>query len=165
MIKHISYRVEFQGRGAAHIHGTLWLDIKEIEKSAMFKEKNRGGGNLSEAFRKLRDNVELSREEKNAIVTITDLFITCSLSPNTVHEDVEKGKKIVDIVKAVNCHHCTNPCEKYGDTCKYGFPKFPLKSTVVIDKNETFIEKDKEQDEEKKEKLYETSLRCRRYSE
>ena len=29
-IKHISYRVEFQGRGAAHIHGTLWLDIKKI---------------------------------------------------------------------------------------------------------------------------------------
>ena len=32
-VKHISYRVEFQGRGAAHIHGTLWLDIKEIENS------------------------------------------------------------------------------------------------------------------------------------
>ena len=29
-IKHLSYRVEFQGRGAAHIHGTIWLDIKEI---------------------------------------------------------------------------------------------------------------------------------------
>ena len=27
-IKYISYRVEFQGRGAAHIHGTLWLNIK-----------------------------------------------------------------------------------------------------------------------------------------
>ena len=24
--KYISYRVEIQGRGAAHIHGTLWLD-------------------------------------------------------------------------------------------------------------------------------------------
>ena len=32
-IKYISYRVEFQGRGAAHIHGTLWLDLKEIEKN------------------------------------------------------------------------------------------------------------------------------------
>ena len=38
-IKHISYRVEFQGRGAAHIHGTLWLDLKEIEKSKEFKDE------------------------------------------------------------------------------------------------------------------------------
>ena len=30
-IKNMSYRLEFQGRGAAHIHGTLWLDIKDIE--------------------------------------------------------------------------------------------------------------------------------------
>merc|ERR1711888_467551 len=32
-VKHISYRVEFQGRGAAHVHGTLWLDINEIQES------------------------------------------------------------------------------------------------------------------------------------
>ena len=51
-VKHLSYRVEFQGRGAAHIHGTLWLDIKEIEKSAKFKEVNTRGGSLSEAFKK-----------------------------------------------------------------------------------------------------------------
>ena len=38
-IKYISYRVEFQGRGAAHIHGTLWLDLKNIEKSAPFLKK------------------------------------------------------------------------------------------------------------------------------
>ena len=36
-IKYISYRVEFQGRGAAHIHGTLWLDMKEIEKLPIFQ--------------------------------------------------------------------------------------------------------------------------------
>ena len=29
-IRHIAYRVEFQGRGAGHIHGVLWLDMKEI---------------------------------------------------------------------------------------------------------------------------------------
>ena len=69
MIKHISYRVEFQGRGAAHIHGTLWLNIKEIEKSAKFKERYDGGGNLSDAFRKFRDEEELSEEEKNAFAT------------------------------------------------------------------------------------------------
>ena len=38
-VKHISYRVEFQGRGAAHIHGTLWLNLKKIERLPQF-EKN-----------------------------------------------------------------------------------------------------------------------------
>ena len=38
-IKYISYRVEFQGRSAAHIHGTLGLDLKNIEKSAPFLKK------------------------------------------------------------------------------------------------------------------------------
>jgi hypothetical protein len=137
-IKHISYRVEFQGRGAAHIHGTLWLDIKEIEKSPPFKEnlQEKRDGNLSEAFRKLRDDIKLNEAEKDAIAKLTDMFITCSLNPDTVHEDPDVGKRIIDIVGHVNCHNCTNPCERYGDKCRYGFPKFPLKETLVVDKNE-----------------------------
>jgi hypothetical protein len=134
-VKHISYRVEFQGRGAAHIHGTLWLDMKEIEKSQTFKEEGQGA-NLSEAFKKFRIDEKLSEGEKTAISKFTDMFVTCSLNPDTVHEDEEIGRKIVEIVKQVNCHNCTNPCEKYGDKCKYGFPKYPLKTTLVIDKNE-----------------------------
>ena len=31
-IKNISYRIEFQGRDAAHAHGTLWLDTRKIEE-------------------------------------------------------------------------------------------------------------------------------------
>ena len=38
-VKYISYRVEFQGRGAAHIHGTLLVDIKEIERSPIFQDE------------------------------------------------------------------------------------------------------------------------------
>ena len=53
-IKNISYRVEFQGRGAAHIHGTLWLDLKEIKQSLPFSEE--GICHLSETFRKFRDD-------------------------------------------------------------------------------------------------------------
>ena len=63
-IKYISYRVEFQGRGAAHIHGTLWLDLKEIEKLPKFQAK---AGTLEDAFRKLRDDQKLSNAEKDAI--------------------------------------------------------------------------------------------------
>ena len=137
-IKNMSYRVEFQGRGAAHIHGTLWLDIKEIENSPPFNERPAQKRNeiLSNGFQKLRDDLKLSEEEKCAIAKLTDMFITCSLNPETVHKDKEIGKQIITIVKQVNCHRCTNPCKRYGDKCKYGFPKFPLKETLVVDKHE-----------------------------
>ena len=99
-----------------------------------------GNGSLSEAFQKFRDEIELTAEEKGAIETFTDMFVSCSLNPDTIHENKEVGHKIIDIIKAVNNHNCTNPCEKYGDKCKYGFPRYPLKRTLVIDKNETFNE-------------------------
>ena len=43
-------------------------------------------------------------------------------------------------MKEVNCHNCTNPCKNYGDACKYGFPKYPLKETLVVDKNDVTSE-------------------------
>ena len=136
-VKHISYRVEFQGRGAAHIHGTLWLDIKEIEKLKPFQEGNCRDGTLSDAFQKLRNDVKLNEAEKEAIVKLTDMFISCSLNPDTIHEDKDIGKKIIEIIQEVNCHNCTNPCKNYGDSCKYNFPRYPLKSTLFIDKHES----------------------------
>ena len=54
----------------------------------------------------------------------------------TVHKDKKIGKQIISIIKQVNCHRCTNPCKRYGDKCKYGFPRYPLKETLVIDKKE-----------------------------
>ena len=144
-VKFISYRIEFQGRGAAHIHGTLWLDLKKIEKSAPFLKKmaeqgiENGMSILSEAFCKFRDNSKLNETEKYAIAIFTDMFITCSLNPNTVGKafDMEKfGNRIVKIAMTVNCHHHTKSCKKYQDKCCYGFPRFPLKKTLVIDKNE-----------------------------
>ena len=30
-VKHYTYKVEFQDRGAGHIHGTLWLGLKKID--------------------------------------------------------------------------------------------------------------------------------------
>ena len=149
-IKHISYRVEFQGRGAAHIHGTIWLDIKEIEKLPQFQEGNCRTGTLTEAFKKLRDDIKLTEAEKEAIVRLTDMFVSCSLNPDTIHEDKEIGKKIVRIIQEVNCHNCTGPCQKYGDKCKYGFPKYPLKETLVIDKNELLSEDDAPDEKDKK---------------
>ena len=142
-IKYISYRVEFQGRGAAHIHGTLWLNLRKIGELPHFKQLNvkEETRHLSEAFQKLRDDLKLNNAEKDAIVLLTDLFITCSLNPAIVTPEV------VEIALKVNCHCCTRKCES---TCKYGFPRFPLKETLVIDKHEfdDAIEKEQILDEE-----------------
>ena len=96
---------------------------------------------LSEAFQKLRDDLKLNNAEKDAIVLLTDLFITCSLNPAIVTPEV------VEIALKVNCHRCTRKCES---KCKYGFPRFPLKETLVIDKHEfdDAIEKEQILDEE-----------------
>ena len=155
-IKNMSYRVEFQGRGAAHIHGTLWLDMKEIENSSSFKQdfSEEGSGLLTSAFTKFRDDEKLTEEEKKAIAKLTDMFATCSLNSDTVHEDREVGERIVALVKEVNCHNCTRPCRRCGDKCKYGFPKFSLKETLVVDKNEFLRNADEmEQELEKKKKI------------
>ena len=65
-IEDISYRIEFQGRGAAHIHGTLWLDIEKIEE-IIINEDLTGTlkpGCLTNAFIKLRQDSKLSNLEK-----------------------------------------------------------------------------------------------------
>ena len=121
-VKYITYRIEFQARGAAHAHGTLWLDLKTIEGQDQFDSKI-----LSDAFHKLRHNERLTEDDKDAIAKLTDIFITCSTNPSLVTQET------VDIVKEVNCHCCTSKC---ASACKYGFPRFPLKDTIMIDKNE-----------------------------
>ena len=121
-VKYISYRIEFQARGAAHAHGTLWLDLKTIGSHDQFNSKI-----LTEAFQKITHNERLTEDEKEAIVMLTDMFITWSTNPALVTQET------VDIVKDVNCHCCTQKC---STTCKYGFPRYPLKETLLIDKNE-----------------------------
>ena len=108
-IKQISYRVEFQGRGAAHIHGTLWLDIKKIKVLIMNKDNSKTvkPGDLSNAFMNLRHDIKLKNAEKVAIQRFTDTFISCSLNLKTVHKDPEKGQKIVQTIKEANMHYCT----------------------------------------------------------
>ena len=39
-VKYFSYRVEFQLRGAAHIHGTIWVDFEKYFEIEIEKESN-----------------------------------------------------------------------------------------------------------------------------
>ena len=71
-VKYYTYKVEFQDRGAGHIHGTLWLGIDDIENlvkdgqsdqlRSMTQEEKKDPNNigwmqgLKSAFKKLRNN-------------------------------------------------------------------------------------------------------------
>ena len=39
-VKYYSYRVEFQLRGAAHIHGTMWVNFEKYFQREIEKESN-----------------------------------------------------------------------------------------------------------------------------
>ena len=34
-----SYKTEFQNRGAAHVHGVLWVNMRKLEKKPEFMEE------------------------------------------------------------------------------------------------------------------------------
>merc|ERR1711983_255410 len=91
------YRVEFQLRGAGHIHGVLWLDLPELEKS----KKEYAG--LQSIMAKLRNSCSLNQKERETLAHFVDDFVSCSLK----EESLEKT------VRAVQEHgHCGKPEDK-----------------------------------------------------
>ena len=131
-----SYRVEFQQRGAGHIHGTLWIQLKNLEKMVrnssgrLVKESDasraaRPFQGISVAFEKLRTNKDLTEYELNALVNFIDEFTTVSLHQNSV------GKDVVKIASEVNVHNHTKTCNKYNNACRFNYPRFPTDKTII----------------------------------
>ena len=136
-VRHISYRVEFQGRGAGHIHGVLWLDMKEL------KVKGAPNEVLREAFEKLRHSQELEEEEARSIEKFTDAFVTCTRCVNVATpEAVQKAEEF-------NWHGHSSSCQKDGPPgqCRWHFPRYPLAKTTFVDAN-----REKHEDEAKMDK-------------
>ena len=71
-IKYNSYKVEFALRGAAHIHGVLWMDWKNLQG---FDSKDIEA--IEAVFKKIRDDecIDIEEEEKY-IRMLADAFIT-----------------------------------------------------------------------------------------
>ena len=72
-VKNFNYKVEFALRGAAHIHGVLWLDWKTMPMEKDEKES------LMAAFKKIRDEENLDDDDKFHLAEYAEKFITCSL--------------------------------------------------------------------------------------
>ena len=106
-IHKFSWKTEFQGRGAGHIHGTLWCNLRKIELHG----KNMDGSdnnseNLEAAFIALREKNELSCEAEKSLIKFADKFTSCTLNSDKAMEHLDakenvetQGKKIIEIVK------------------------------------------------------------------
>ena len=53
-------------------------------------------------------------------------FITVSTKKNVV------GAKIAKTVKEVNQHKHSKTCAKYGNTCRFNYPKPPAPHTIIV---------------------------------
>ena len=141
--KFYHYRVEFQKRGAGHIHGVLWLDLKEIEKSREEEEKkeNRLTG-LKSAMDKLTNSEPLSLEDKNVLTKFVDTFVTCSLKDKDLEEtvrEVQKHSHRGNVEKRTGCY-------MKGPTCRFNYPRLPSERTIIA----IPLNKDDEEYESKK---------------
>ena len=117
-VKYYQYKVEFQNRGALHIHGVIWSDIKKIERLP-------GMQGIAAAFSKLRIGEDLSKKEREALKSFVDMFITVSTHKSIVGEDV------ANIALEVQRHRCTACCRKYTDECRFHYPKLPSPETII----------------------------------
>ena len=110
--------------GAGHYHGTLWVDLQQLEKMILKNGKSLKG--LCEAFRKLKNSEVLTKADVEVLATFVDTFITVSTSKGLVGED------IATTVKEVNQHKHTKTCRKYGGQCRFNYPRPPAPHTIII---------------------------------
>ncbi len=76
-VQFYNYRVEFQMRGAGHIHGVLWLNLEELEPKFP---------NLREIMKKLRLGETLNEANLDVMVKFVDTFVyRWALSKGTRH--------------------------------------------------------------------------------
>ena len=128
-VRHISYRVEFQGRGAAHIHGVLWLDLDEIEVEGVDNSV------LKESYNKLKHSQALESYEVTALEKFTDTFVTCTRCVSVA------GAEAVKNAEETNWHGHSNSCKKGGARlCRWHFPRYPLERTIFVDANREYKE-------------------------
>ena len=93
-VQFYSYKVEFQQRGAAHIHGIIWLNLDKLEKLVLIDgelcqsddtkriwvdnddDDSRPLKGIANAFKKIRFNRKLTEDDIAVLVKFIDFFTT-----------------------------------------------------------------------------------------
>ena len=108
--------------GFPHIHGVAWIDESWLNKNG------------------IKDGI-LSEATDQAVCDLADKLISCEVpepgpepdknAPEDVKHRYARDKMLNKTVPEVQKHHHTNSCRKYNGTCRYNFPKFPCKKTIL----------------------------------
>jgi hypothetical protein len=111
---------------------------------------------------------DLSKALEGDVVKLADKLISCqlpepiTLTPASSTEDKkqhEYQEKLRDSVIKVQKHGHTDSCRKYNGSCRYKFPRFPVKHTILakpLDVKKNLTEaKWKEQSDENNKKMKE----------
>ena len=106
--------------GSPHAHGVLWLDIPKIVSDQIKLGKLRFQ-HLQSAFDTCAESKIPDDDQKFAISSFVDEFITCSLRNPSTRE----------IAKQVQTHNHTFTCTKRGSKCRFNFPRYPSLQTIV----------------------------------
>ncbi len=111
-VTYYTYRVEFQVRGAAHVHGVLWLNLDALNKTFP---------NIKNTLVRLYHNENVHDEGKKVAADFIDSFVS-----------VSSISSIKELVQDVQRHNHTKTCRKGGKKfCRFGFPRFPSKKTLI----------------------------------
>ena len=125
-VKYYTYKVEFQDRGAGHIHGTLWLNMEKIEQLQL-ETGEMPFTKLTTTFQKFRKNEQLNKEEKDSVKAFIDHYTSVSVHEETV------GKEVAKIAQEVNKHHHTKTCQKHDTKCRFNYPRYPAPHTIIVE--------------------------------
>lgn len=123
-VRFYSYKVEFQQRGAAHIHGIIWLNLDMLETLVLIDDElcipddnslwrkqsddyERPLSGVGVAFKKIKANKKLNDADLLVLTKFIDFFTTVS-----THE-LSVGKDVVKIAREVNTHHHSKTCRKH----------------------------------------------------
>ena len=133
--KYYHYRVEFQKRGAGHIHGVLWLDLKAVEEA-----NDRELDGLQDAMNTLKASKRLNLKQEEVVAKFVDRFVTCSLDDDNLSETVQEVQEHThkgNIEKRTGCY-------KKGPNCRFKFPRMPSEKTLIAQPLEKGQMSDKE---------------------
>ena len=160
-VKYYTYKVEFQDRGAGHIHGTLWLQLDKIEKLERHVDGSLNPRDEAESCdqeiqdSQIMEDDDLEKGQKNKpdkkplFKGLENAFKKFRNNQQLNEHEVEAiinfidefttvslhentvGREVVKIASEVNNHHHTKTCRKHDSTCRFKYPRDPSPHTLV----------------------------------
>ena len=116
-VRYYTYKVEFQDRGAGHIHGTLWLRLNELEKLPRDKDGKLRTRTKEEKLKLKKDEVQYEGDDNSdntnlqtPLAGIKAAFTKIRKNETLSQKDIEVLRIFIDEFTTVSIH--ANTVEK-----------------------------------------------------